>query len=391
MVNPQDLDTLFQGDPLSPPRRMLGSRSASRPWREAFVTIVIAWVPLALLATVEGLYAPSGSLKAFWSDFAVHARFLVAAPMLVAADLLCGRRLGRIAHQFLAGGVVRAEDNDRYAHICATTGQLRNAAWTWVLAGGLAYAGTLLALYLLPAQLLPAWHYRHVWGYGRYSLSGWWHALVSFPLILMLLIHWLWRLGLWLAFLYRVSRLRLNIIAAHPDGAGGLGFTGQSVTAFAPIGFSLGAMVAGTIANRVVYLGEAPMAHQMVVAAFAVIVAILFVAPLLVFAPPLHRSRTRGIWHYGALARHFGNAFEARWLRRFDIGLDALGEPDFSALTDLYSIVEQVHHMRTVPVRPTNIIVLELAALAPFAPIALIGIPADVIIERLVSILLGAK
>ena len=389
MVYQQDLDTLFQGDSRSPLRRMLRLRGGSQPGREAFATIVIAWVPLALLVTTEGLYDPSGPWKSFWSDFAVHARFLVTAPMLVAADLLVGRRLGRVAHQFWASGVVRAEDNQRFADICALTARLRHARWSWLLAVGLAYTGAFLTFHLLPEALLPAWHYHHGLGSGPYSFGGWWHALISYPLLLMLLIHWLWRVALWAAFLYRVSQLRLRITAGHPDGSGGLGFAGRSVVGFSPVAFALGAMVAGTIANRVVHLGEAPIAHQTLLAAFALFVAILFVAPLLVFVVPLHSSRSRGTWHYGVLARHFGDAFETRWLERSDMEIKALREPDFSALTDLYSIVERVHRMRIVPVRSTNIVVLELAALAPFAPVALMGIPADVVAERLLSILLG--
>ena len=74
-------------------------------------------------------------------------------------------------------------------------------------------------------------------------------------------------------FLWRLSRLNLNLIATHPDRAGGLGFLGQSAYAFGPILFAQGTMLAGLLASRVLHGGESVMSIKMEVAGF---VAFLF-------------------------------------------------------------------------------------------------------------------
>jgi hypothetical protein len=81
-----------------------------------------------------------------------------------------------------------------------------------------------------------------------------------------------------------------------------------------------------------------------------------------------------------------GHAFERRWLpRRADQG--ALDKPDFSATTDLYSIVANVHAIRPVPVDLKNLIALPVALVAPFVPVVLLAFPLDEIWKHTKSLL----
>ena len=54
------------------------------------------------------------------------------------------------------------------------------------------------------------------------TLAGTWFLLVTSPLVSFLLYRWVWRLMVWSLFLFRVSRLDLNLYASHTDLAGGL-------------------------------------------------------------------------------------------------------------------------------------------------------------------------
>jgi hypothetical protein len=76
-------------------------------------------------------------------------------------------------------------------------------------------------------------------------------VLVSVPLLLLLLLGWLWRVLLWWRFLWLTARLDLRLIPGHPDLAGGLMFVGSSLRSFWLLSFALGAIAAGTVANRV--------------------------------------------------------------------------------------------------------------------------------------------
>jgi hypothetical protein len=57
----------------------------------------------------------------------------------------------------------------------------------------------------------------------EFRLAGAWYWFVCLPLFRFLMFRWLWRVALWWCFLWRVARLRLHLVATHPDGAGGLG------------------------------------------------------------------------------------------------------------------------------------------------------------------------
>jgi hypothetical protein len=62
--------------------------------RRAIVVVVVGWLPLLLLALVQGLAWHGGTEGSFLLDFAVHARSLVAAPLFIIAEAFCIPRLG---------------------------------------------------------------------------------------------------------------------------------------------------------------------------------------------------------------------------------------------------------------------------------------------------------
>ena len=61
---------------------------------------------------------------------------------------------------------------------------------------------------------------------GDLSPAGWWHTCISLPILYYFLLRWLRIFVIWSHFLFRVSRLDLELTPTHPDRAGGLGFLG---------------------------------------------------------------------------------------------------------------------------------------------------------------------
>src|SRR5215469_3765368 len=59
--------------------------------RRLIIITLLAWLPLLLLATL-GSSAGSVSRLSFFRDVEVHARFLIALPVLVAAELIAHSR-----------------------------------------------------------------------------------------------------------------------------------------------------------------------------------------------------------------------------------------------------------------------------------------------------------
>ena len=174
-----------------------------------------------------------------------------------------------------------------------------------------------------------------------------------------------------------------------PDHAAGLQFVGYSLRAFSLLGLALGAMGAGMVANRVVHAGASPTAYIHFVVALVVCVVVLFSGPLLVFTGKLSYAKWCGTFEYGALALSEGQQFECKWLNRASsIDTSMLEVPDSSATTDLYQVVSNVYAMGVTPIDLRNLIFLMIATLLPFAPVALMDVPLDVVLSKLSGLLL---
>jgi len=87
-----------------------------------------------------------------------------------------------------------------------------------------------------------------------------------------------------------------------------------------------------------------------------------------------------------ALANQVGQAFERKWLDQKSEH-SALDKPDFSATTDLFSIVANVHAIRFVPVDLKDLTTIVVAMLLPFVPVVLLAFPLDAIWAQIKSLL----
>ena len=108
------------GDPFDggPPLRLQRSPGLVKPgqpraFKRALLAVLISWVPLAVLAELQHLFVPRQTFASFYSDFAVHARCLIATPALILAEPDCIPRLGMIARHFLDAGLIRDADRQR--------------------------------------------------------------------------------------------------------------------------------------------------------------------------------------------------------------------------------------------------------------------------------------
>jgi hypothetical protein len=322
-------------------------------------------------------------------DLAVPARSLIAAPLFIFAESLCIPQLGTTVRHFLDAGLVRESDRERFEAAIASTRRLRDSATAEVVTIVLAYALVFVLIRYVPPEEFPAWHRSGGSESLTLSLAGWWHALVSIPLLTVLFFGWLWRLFLWGRLLRYIAQLDLQLIPAHPDHAAGLKFVGYSLRAFAPLAFALGTIAAGFVANHVLHGGVPPTAYLHLLGVLALAVTGLFTGPLLIFSGKLLEAKRRGILMYGALAISEGQQFEQKWFHRVEnLDESVLEVPDFSATTDLYQVVSNVYEMGLLPLDLKNLIPLVLATLLPFVPVALMAVPLDVLLQEIAKFLL---
>jgi hypothetical protein len=182
--------------------------------------------------------------------------------------------------------------------------------------------------------------------------------------------------------------MRLRLIAAHPDRASGLKFLNSSLVAFMPLAFTFGVITAGASANQLLYNSATVDTVQMLAGGLIVVVLTLFVGPLLVFVGKLHAEKVEGIYYYGSLADDVGRQFEEKWFRNYEEFRDgALQAPDFSATTDLYGVVANVHDMKLFPFELRAVVSLIVAALLPFIPVVLMMMPVKAIVTELARLL----
>src|SRR5215472_9531445 len=90
---------LFENGPFSAVlARLPGGRSAEHGLeRQAIGLAVIAWVPLVVASLAQNGFRLGVSTTALLTDFGVYGRYLVAIPLLVIADRVCGNRLTAVA------------------------------------------------------------------------------------------------------------------------------------------------------------------------------------------------------------------------------------------------------------------------------------------------------
>ncbi len=352
--------------------------------RRVALAILITWLPIAVLSAFT-----DGALRTFLPDFAVHFKYLIAVPVLVIADAFCAPRLSAIARNFLDAGLVTDADRPRFDAAIASTARLRDSVVADIGALVLSYIIVAALFYSLPDSAVTSWRGSQTSNGFSVSPAGWWLVLVSLPLLLTLILSWLWRWFLWTRFLWLMSRLDLQLVPSHPDRAGGLRFAAYSVGACMPLGAALGALFAGDVANAVVHQGASLLGYRYLVVEVVALSIAFFTAPLLFFSGRLLTAWRRGVFEYAALADRFGHQFERRWLGR-DSPTDesVLERPDFSAATDLYQVVDRVHDMRLMPIDLRSVVMLAVATLLPFVPVVLMVLPFDAILDRIGGLLL---
>jgi hypothetical protein len=193
------------------------------------------------------------------------------------------------------------------------------------------------------------------------------------------------RMLIWFWFLLRVSRLKLQLLPAHPDRAGGLGFLGGSTIAFTPFLFAQGALLAGQIANRILYNGRSLLSFKLTIVGFVCFFLAVILAPLLVFTPQLDRAQREGNAKYGAFASEYVMDFDQKWMQRKESDEQMLGSGDIQSLADLGNSFAVVREMRVIPFATGDVLRLLVAAVVPMVPLLLTIMPLDQLVTEAIK------
>ena len=356
--------------------------------RLVFLT-AIAWVPLLVLSAWEGHAWDGGVAVPFLRDFDVHVRFLVALPLLVLAEFVVNQRMKPVLGQFRARGLIAEGSLARFESSIAAALRLRNSILAEVLLLAFVYGvGVLLVWRTNSALDVSTWYGTYVDGRLHPSVAGWWLGLVSLPTFQFLLFRWYFRLAIWARFLLQVSRMELRLVPTHPDRAAGLGFLGGLSYAFSPLLVAQGALLAGVLANRIVYAGEKLPDFKVEIIGMVAVMVLFVVGPSIAFAPALARAKRDGQREYGVLAQRYVREFDAKWLRGGAAPDEPLvGSADIQSLADLGNSFEVIKGMRMVPFTMRTVFELGVTTLAPIAPLLLTMFPLSDLLTQLLRVI----
>jgi hypothetical protein len=353
--------------------------------RRLLMITAVAWLPLLLLAALGRSAGNLGRLS-FLHDVEVHIRFLIALPVLIAAELIVHSRLRVVVRNFVDRSLVLPQDLPRFHDAIKSAVRLRNSI---PLEIGLLFFVYPLSLWLWNRRTpldVSTW-YANPGGRWHLTLAGIWYVFVSIPLLRCILLRWYMRLFIWFRLLWHVSRINLNLIPTHPDRAAGLAFLGKSAYAFGPILFAQGVMLAGLVAERVLYRGESLVSFKVQIVGFVVFFVLAILGPLLMFTPQMARAKRKGLGDYGLLAQHYVESFEQKWVRRPpDSTEELLGSGDIQSLADLGNSYAMVRDMRAVPFWIEDISRLAAATAAPLLPLLLTIFSPEELLTRVLKV-----
>ena len=337
--------------------------------RRIIASVVLTWFPLLIFSILGGVVGGVGRVP-FFHDIEVHARFLVALPILIAAELLVNSRMRTAVRRFIEWRIVPPEQRPLFDKAIDSALKIRNSVFVEFALLAVVYTVGLLVWNSRTELGLVTWY---ALPGSRWNLTpaGYWYVLVSLPLFQFILLRWYVRLLIWFRFLWQVNRIELNLIPTHPDRCGGLSFLGKSSYAFAPVLFAQGAILAGVVAARVLYRGEALQSFRFQIGGFIVFFVVVVVAPLLMFSLRMARARRKGLADYGLLAQRYVESFDQKWVRESLPSAELLGTGDIQSLADLGNSYQVIREMRIVPFGLQDISRLAIATAAPLSPLLL--------------------
>jgi hypothetical protein len=357
--------------------------------RRIVAFLVLTWLPLLVLASLEGRALGLTPRESFLLDFATYARFFVCVPLLIGAEIIIGPRLTINAQHFLRAGLLRTDDFPAFDEAAARVARRRESLTAEAVLVCLALVGAWGSYHSIYAGGEATWHVVATGSGHRFSLAGLWYNAVAIPLLQFLFYRWLWRLTIWTGFLWDMSRLNLKLVVTHPDQAGGLGFLGDAQLPFGLLSAAMGSVLSAEAAFRIVFEGAQISSFKLPFAAYLILSEVLFLGPLLVFLPLLSRARREGLWTYSALTNRYNQSFHEKWAEgRAPTDEQLLGSSDIQSLADLGNSFDMIRAMKPFPFRIQDILRMAVLAALPVLPVVPLAIPVAEIMKILAKMLM---
>jgi hypothetical protein len=349
--------------------------------RRITIAIVVCWVPLVLITLLLNPHAT----KVLLSDYPVNVRMLIAIPVLLGGQLLMENVFRKIVLHIGEAGLLTSSGAERLDRTLVTLIRLRDSAIPEAVIVLLIVVHVMTMVRGQLAIALP-WSVIESGASAHITPAGWYYCIVSQLFYQFLLFVSIWKWALWTGFLFRLSRLDLQIVPTHPDKHGGLGFLGMSPTAIAPTSFVAAAAIGATWREQILRHGSHLINFKFPAIILLAIMLIVAFGPLLFFVPVLGKLRRQGILQYGLLGQIHSTEFHKKWIEhREGHEAELLAAPEISSLIDFSGSFENVEGLQPFPLDKGAFVGFILAIAVPMLPAVLAEIPFVELLKGLLS------
>jgi len=342
--------------------------------RRALFWSLLGWLPVAVWAFYVDRALPGGFPEPLLAHFGIHARLLVAVPLLILAEGPANALVQGMLRQFVVSGIVPAAQRVWFDAALARAARMRDATLPWVaIAACVVAVVTISEVVFHPHEA--DWAQSGSAGQAP-GFGGLWYLYVGRSIFYTLVFAWLWRIVLVTALMWRVARLELSLVPTHPDRVAGLGFLDRLPTGFAPLALALGCVLASRWAHDAVYHGLSLTSLRIEMMGFVVLCVVVFALPLVAFHGPLKRAKKKALFDYGDLVGRHGRLVHKRWIEGREVGQPPILEAsELGPVADTGAIYEAVKSMRSMALGRNSVLSVALAAALPIIAVLALQLP----------------
>lgn len=344
---------------------------------------LLTWGIMIILSLIDGTINQTFLL----SVIGIHVRLLLVIPMFFVCETIVAPRMSAFIKAIVKSGVVIPSSLPALDKEIFRVNKWIN---TWLpefifllLSAFLALADSHFQLYGTTASVTAS-------KVTELSMANQWYWIVCLTLFRFLMLRWLWHLGLWCFILWRISRLDLNLLPTHPDGAAGLGYLEVVQSHFIPLVFALSALQAAMLTEEISAQKMDFGAIYPPILLVLIVDAVLFLGPLFIFSSKLWACKVKALSEYMEFSAQYVKDFDNKWLHnKAPTQEQLLGTPDLQSLADLNNSISVVRNMRWVPMSMPLLVTLLSAALVPMLPLLLLKYPITELAEKFFTNLVG--
>jgi len=348
--------------------------------RRVVIVLVFTWLPLVIITALFD----RDQLFSLLTDYQVYSRVAIAIPVLLIGQLVMEDRFSVVARHVRKAQLLSDDELRKLKDVLARIRRLRDSPLSELIILALIFVDLALVWKSRVASA-PAWAVYQNGGVPQLRLAGWYYGSVVAPIYQLLLVLCLWKWLLWSFFLFRLSRMNLELVATHPDGHGGLGFLGLSPIGFVPVAAALSTVIGASWSSAIRDQGARLANFKFPAIILIVLMFLIALAPLALFVRKLDVLRRTAMLEYAVLAQRQANYLHGKWFSPAAPEETQLTVSEVSALADFALSYQNIRRLRPFPADKGTLISLALAVIAPLFPAVLAEFPLSVIVKGLLQ------